>query len=32
MEEIGDNQSLLALAGGRVVYAEGAFERFEERR
>jgi len=32
LEEIGAIHSLLTLVGGRVVYAEGAFAQFEERR
>jgi hypothetical protein len=32
LEEIGGIHSLLTLVGGRVVYAEGPFARFEERR
>jgi predicted amidohydrolase YtcJ len=30
--EIGGIQSLLTMVGGRVVYADGAFAKFEERR
>ena len=32
VEEIGGIRSLLTMVGGRVVYADGAFTRFEERR
>jgi len=32
VEEIGGIHSLLTMVGGRVVYAEGEFARFEERR
>jgi len=32
VEEIGGIQSLLTLVGGRVVYADGPFTKFEERR
>jgi predicted amidohydrolase YtcJ len=32
VEEIGGIQSLLTMVGGRVVYAEGPFAKFEERR
>ena len=32
LEEIGGIQSLLTMVGGRVVYADGPFTKFEERR
>jgi hypothetical protein len=32
VEEIGGIHSLLTLVGGRVVYADGPFATFEERR
>ena len=32
VEEIGGIHSLLTMVGGRVVYAEGPFAQFEERR
>ena len=31
VEEIGGIQSLLTMVGGRVVYAEGPFAKYEER-
>jgi hypothetical protein len=32
VEEIGGIQSLLTMVGGRVVYADGPFTKYEQRR